>query len=1758
MFWYWKQHNKLLLKKSSSIKMKNLFKNIYLFVLLSLWGLSGCYAQLYPVQLTPVFNSPYSVKISDYATSMDTKMQLLINPTDISINNRQVRLKLFIQGNGINAQSSAYIQGQNPIFINGGELQTLTNVDIAALFRLENLEGITAVQYANPLPEGMYNFCFEMYDFITNQKISQKSCSMLYLILNDPPLLNTPQRNEQIAASDFPNILFTWTPRQINATNVSYTYELKELLDPSLDPQYGFQMAPLLYQETDLHSTAMVYDLGKPNLVPGKRYAWRVKTVSTSGLSENSVFKNGGYSEIFSFKYTGYCQAPTFLLSEAQGPKSVKITWQGVPEHTRYQLQYKKQDVANAQWFSVYSQNTQSLLTDLEAGVTYQFRVGSSCDPVTEGRQSFTYSGINTFTTPTQTNGVSAYNCGITPKISIQNQKPIDNLIQSETFTAGDFPVTILELSGHNPYSGKGYIIVPYLADTKIAVEFSNITINTDYQLINGLVETSYNPDWKNITDLEDYTGEGKGGQIEEVVPFVISNITIDANKDIVVNGPNGEQITIPGGKDTVIIGKDGTVYNVDSEGNVGSAIAAAPGGKSTPENTDGVDATGQATAFTAKGISIQFTGNGSKYAFDTMPENAPKDIQKLYAKVGSTPLPYKAVVNRESDTLLATVTITDNTVKPEDIVFKTQNGALVQAIRNDKTFVLTVKGNQTYAEEQVLATIKQGDRWKVIGAFMLVHISPKEVNVVLVKLNNASIPLNATTDIENIYKTAGVKFTISPTVINLEYNHPNKAAITVGDSDFFATYTGDEQLINSKLSSLPSYKNNTYYLIYSDLPPSKVDVKGFMALKGQYGYVFPKAPFNTGAHELGHGALGLEHPFKTEAEQGKTNFLMDYGDANASILWHNDWKQINDPKFRLYLFQGDSEGELNKFAHLALTPSGIVIDEFYLDNTRIVVRVVVAKNYVIKTIKYNDKDYEWNSTTKAFINGTEKIITKKVSKTINNKVNLFRYRGDGCTYDYVLIDWNTEDEKVSDVNSRVQEKLKSFTDLDWRPSPLDIKDASCSNNFAQELLTRDQKACSSSEIQDGVAELKGVMKLTDGEKVATSVNNACMSAIRNLTYTEIETLIKIVVTQIDIKEHSELAILRLMSAIKTDSYSNYYAFLEKDTNKVLKKLIAEMDDSSIYFLTDKKNYTNFIGALVTMFNQSPKSIESRWPKQDDDYAKRIINLNAIEYDSDFASSIWLQAYSTKRNTFEYNDQTSNITIYDFYATKNFTAGGTGTITNKDIVDEISPLTPIILVPEDGKLPLIATALGDNSLGNNYYIVPSIFLKYQKDKNRNDYIEKGVITTLDLATIYLSGGTALAAKVTWVRRAWAMAEVAGAVGNIAVNMETLDPKSNLGKAINAYNIGMGVIGVKNIAVGGYKFVSSLPATTKALLKESKGLRDLINAQYLNWNSLVMKYKSPEAYISAEVRNTIEQQGNVFGQLSGKVLRRFNSPDEIAQYLKTDKNGAFFWSGRTSKGEGVVDKALEIAQNRGANTLEGTLAKYNIEMPIWDAKNPASIKAWEDVSGLYATQVSGEVRAVLGKSLRPGNIWETIELPRLKQNPDVTKIIVVDAETLIETVVWVQVIRKNWNGVANIFRATAEEIKEATDKIKNYRLTISSGGNYGYLEGTINNKIVENKFWRSGKFEAGEPQIFAAIAVEGSNGGTWLRNTDSEYKMLNKLAEDLGAKVAGKYPAIKGELKIISENPYCASCTGIIQQFNEMFPNVKLILIDGTK
>ena len=134
------------------------------------------------------------------------------------------------------------------------------------------------------------------------------------------------------------------------------------------------------------------------------------------------------------------------------------------------------------------------------------------------------------------------------------------------------------------------------------------------------------------------------------------------------------------------------------------------------------------------------------------------------------------------------------------------------------------------------------------------------------------------------------------------------------------------------------------------------------------------------------------------------------------------------------------------------------------------------------------------------------------------------------------------------------------------------------------------------------------------------------------------------------------------------------------------------------------------------------------------------------------------------------------------------------------------------------------------------------------------------------------------------------------------------------------------------------------------------------------------------------------------------------PDRAQLAPPTD--ASFFWSGRNADdtgigpisagGNGVADL---IAGGSHATTLEGLLESKGIQPPKWSPNDTYADNWWSAVSQMYAENTSGEVHAVIGPNLRPGNVWENVELPRLMENPNVTKIIVIDPDTGIETIVF---------------------------------------------------------------------------------------------------------------------------------------------------------
>ncbi|MDX8553259.1 DNA/RNA non-specific endonuclease [Tenacibaculum sp. 1B UA] len=881
----------------------------------------GVYAQRYPVQVTQTIIPPYSTKLSDYATASDVKFRLNLLLTDVVASNKQVRLKLHIKGNGFDIQSTDFVAGASQVTLNGGVLQQFTNIDLAAYFQPNNLIGISPQQYNKPLPEGMYSFCWEVYDAYTNQQLNHPTagCSNVYLLLNDPPFLNLPYKGDQIVAQDPMNIIFQWTPRHTNATNVSYEFELRELWDTQINPQAAFLASPNYYSETT-YTTTLLYNIGKPTLLPNRRYGWRVKAKSTTGVSENSIFKNDGYSEIYYFTYTNACYPPTFVLSEVVAKDRIKLTWQGHPDHKKYHVQYKRADIPDAEWFEVYTYNTQAQISNLREGKTYMFRVGGTCNELTDFDQNYSYSHMSQFTMPAKDEMGSSYNCGIIPEIQIDNNDPLKNIGINETFTAGDFPVTVKQIQGGNgTFTGVGYIVVPYLGDTKIAVTFDAISINTDYQLIEGVVKTTYDPTWGDVEDTNDWTQGGTGNSESTKVDFPVSDVQIDPNGDILVIGGNGEVVELPGGEDIVITDSNGQVWAVDEEGNVTPQGTQAEGGASNPENTNGVNNNGQATAISAKGVVVTFTkATDSKYGFDAYESNysATKD---LYKKLGNNYyVPYKAVAKNDTETIVANLAITDSKIKPQNIVFKTKDGVAIKKIDSTATsYTLQLKGIFDDAEIETQALVKQGTKYEVAGAFIQYQATSKNVKVVVVNTSNTSARTIKET-LQNIYQQAMVNLTI--TEINdfkndLETLAPN-GTIQSGESGFAAQYTEQQRQINNKLKQHPQYQQDAYYLIVTDKTPSSANEKGLMPLGRQFGYIYtanapPSGVGGLAAHELGHGAFQLKHPFSSQSyqyAQKATNWLLDYKDGTKLPFVH--WQTIHNPKLRVGVFDKDEEGQ--------------------------------------------------------------------------------------------------------------------------------------------------------------------------------------------------------------------------------------------------------------------------------------------------------------------------------------------------------------------------------------------------------------------------------------------------------------------------------------------------------------------------------------------------------------------------------------------------------------------------------------------------------------------------------------------------------------------------------------------------------------------------------------------------------------------------------------------------------------------------------
>ncbi|CAI2767618.1 deaminase domain-containing protein [Flavobacterium collinsii] len=1711
-------------------QLPKMLKKLYLFLLLlcSLTGFEG-YTQTFPISVNTQITQPSPIYLSKYAdaTTINSpiKIQLVLN--DLTISNRQVRLKIYFQGNGVSFSNNDFVVGAKPLYLEGGFPLQLTNVDLAPYFQYQNLLGLNPNQYAQPLPEGISNFYVEVYDFATGKKLSRKTGTTTVIFQNEPPFLNLPLNNASIMQQNIQNIVFSWTPRSINVSNVEYEFSLVEIWDNYTPVQNAFAYSPPLYTTTT-KMTTLQYGMSEPQLIPGKKYAWRIKAKAILGAEEIGVFKNNGYTEIFAFTYEVFCTSPLAVKTESIGQDQAKISWSGNIDNFDYRVNYREKN-SGSQWYKAVTPRENITLSNLKPNTTYEYTVGASCDI-----GKYINSSIFEFTTIAR-DEIVFQGCGIKPDPrDLANQTPLPELFPNDVITAGDFPVVVLKAIGSNGnFSGEGYVTLPFLEkfrklidaadalgakdengaskgnlseNTRIRITFNNVGVNSDFKLISGEIIAAYDPTWSGISDLDGVINDAfgdAGNVVNQDIQFPIKSVVKNPDGSITITGPDDVKVNLPKTvNDIIITDKNGKQYAVPANapaGNIEKTGQLAPGGIPNSKNTNGMGSGGSVTEISSPDVNVIFSKGNGFYAFDHAPAAANGSLGKTYETIpqksgGTYNVNLKAISNspNKTDIVIATANFKNGKTK-KDIVFKTQNGTAIdstQIVWNDNVATLTLKKTLDFAKETVIATVKPATskdpketvgKYDIAGTIDLWHLTNKKVNVTLVSVNNASIPANAKEQLNAIYEPAGVTFDVN--TLNVTLDNSWGESIETSDSDLLNTYTPDQQQITNNLKAKlgADYKKDTYYIIYTGAPSDKSNILGFMPLKRQYGFIFNKTnTVRTLAHELGHGVFGLKHPFTEYNTATTTDLLMDYG--TGVLLSHNDWQVLHTPGLQLYPFiQGNSDGEYRMNELI----SGITLDDLSSFNEN-EVPFLTKTGEVLKLKKEDFKDISFNQNGTIFaftkielLKGERYLsaVQKKDSKIfsgfssdVEKDDDFFKFSYDSKNFDYVYIVQKSENNPCTIKVEKIS--LKKYAEYNY----IEKSEVSLSSLIVKSISTNEVASVSSCKKKNLFTLIDNSIKDPNNQTKIAPVH--CEEVLNHLGR---------YFTPDELEKYSVDEKLKIIEFFKEkdcplkDNYfskvpgERYFASCFKNVKESDQELFLQslLTKNVINFIFDEVDTKWLLTGGENNFHEilSVLSLYTTNLNKNKGYKEDQLTLNFDSSINPFKDAFRIDIEKDKIK-FDTSISSTYLLLFD----------------NKPVYLGIYD---VVLV--NFKVPFVYKDVTFEGIRP----IPALFFVVIANEVANQANIAGANVVVDVVSVL--SGAELAVQMykqtakTFLKSPKFWRHVTGVVlgsANVTVNTVLIDKLQ--GTEFLAYwNTINLVYGITDIGFNINDFIKARNAAKVKLVNETSE----INTEFDNLADGLEKKFEPVP----------DSNNNVVWLLWSQYPKKVINGEEFAivgnRYFSQIAVESMIPSG--GGGSGFT-----------ANVIEGILS--NGEKVTIDGKS-------------YCLTIDGFINT--------------------ENNESIIRSISKISERAAE---------KSSMKLTNAFVGTKLEKEAAKATIKEFRSSTGDvGGNYGYLSGTVNGEDLNNRLWRSGAALKEEPQIFKAIEA-GKENEKYLRNTDSEYKMLNALAFKLKGVPDQQYPNIKGQIKIVSELDFCSSCRGVIKQFNDMFPGIKLIIINGAR
>jgi hypothetical protein len=752
--------------------------------------------------------------------------------------------------------------------------------------------------------------------------VSRRACAFLFLEELDPPVIVMPLDS---ILPRFPQyVQISWQPLHVGMFPVRYQVELWEVVD-GLSPDLMISTMPPLWVKEVAQVTTIFLGPADPMLQVGRTYLLQVSVrdeVNPQGIPATYIFRNQGRSPYHLFKY-GYeepgapCDRPESLGYDRDGSNHTFILWDGggVPQGSSaalsggqaagtaqqaggdglvrsfggsfapyYTVHYREKPASGStstSWEQSSTSNTYFPFRNYKMGRTYQVLVEKSCQSETQWSDTLEIAFSRFF--PER-----EYACGQEPlPVELNNFDPLQELHIMDTIMIGDTRVVLTEVSGSNgTFSGEGYFRSAMLKSVKIAVEFTSIKVNDEYRVVDGFIETKYDPTGSNIFDLDGLFALLSSGVDQDGVPEHVFN-QVDS---IVINSDG-----------TITVFADGGVHTFDQPSIISSQAGKVlvSGGYQLPILEDWDSPTG---LLPAPWMQFEAAENQS-FGLDLFDAR----WGGQYDDEGGYKIGVKSVARGGGDQVVGRYT---GTVAVDSIRFINSLGAILpHQFAGDGVFQIETVGAQ--AEDAIYAMTNNG----CLG--ILYQKSYRYINypVALVSLNGAGEHLDLMTlqnGINQILLQGVTRVTLSRLSGGISHSLPD--GVIGASSRFMTVYSQDMEEILDVLHEQQQVPDSVFVLILVD--NLEGDVAGFMP--GGFGYGFVDVSKASGAdlarlmaHELSHGMYNMRHFWLDYGgnREGDFDNLMDYGQGTR--LLHGQWDRMHQPTWPSGWRGRDGDGQL-------------------------------------------------------------------------------------------------------------------------------------------------------------------------------------------------------------------------------------------------------------------------------------------------------------------------------------------------------------------------------------------------------------------------------------------------------------------------------------------------------------------------------------------------------------------------------------------------------------------------------------------------------------------------------------------------------------------------------------------------------------------------------------------------------------------------------------------------------------------------------